>query len=262
MTSAASPARGSDLLVRSVAGAVMIAVALAAVVVDGSYFWGLVAIAALLMIAEWAGLTGMRGYRGALAIVATAGVMLSAWPGVDMLDAQVWGALLAATFAVTLLARSPWLGAGVLYAGAPALALLFLRDQSDGTELTLWTLAVVWTTDIGAYFAGRAIGGAKLAPRLSPNKTWAGLFGGMAAALIVGMALAWALHLPLRMGALGALLGAFAQGGDLFESWLKRRAGVKDSGRVLPGHGGALDRLDGLVPVACIVALLVRAGWI
>ena len=96
--------------------------------------------------------------------------------------------------------------------------------------LTLWTLAVVWATDIGAYFSGRAIGGPKLAPALSPNKTWAGLGGGEAAALFVGMAIALAFGLPRALLLLGAPMAVLAQIGDLFESWLKRKAGVKDSG--------------------------------
>jgi phosphatidate cytidylyltransferase len=126
--------------------------------------------------------------------------------------------------------------------------------------LALWTLVVVWSTDIGAYFAGRGIGGPKLSPAISPNKTWAGLGGGVAAALAGGYGLATVLSLPTPLLWLGAPMAVLAQTGDLFESWLKRRAGVKDSGRILPGHGGVLDRLDGLVPVAVAVASLLMLG--
>jgi phosphatidate cytidylyltransferase len=115
----------------------------------------------------------------------------------------------------------------------------------------------VWACDIGAFFAGRAIGGPKLAPRLSPNKTWAGLGGGVLAASVLALLLHRFEGLPLRLTLATPLLAAFAQAGDLFESWLKRQAGVKDSGNILPGHGGILDRLDGLVPVAPVAALLV-----
>jgi phosphatidate cytidylyltransferase len=117
-----------------------------------------------------------------------------------------------------------------------------------------------WSVDIGAYFAGRSIGGPKLAPSISPNKTWAGLIGGMVAAGVFGGAWAWLLQLPAILILLAAPFGAAAQAGDLFESWLKRRAGVKDSGTWLPGHGGALDRLDGLVVVASLTALAMMAG--
>ncbi len=261
MSAAVLPSGRSELLVRTLAGGAMALIATAVLIRGGTYFWGLVVAAALLMAGEWARLTGEESYRPVLAMAAAAVPLALAWPVWEFGDRAMWITLTAAASAVAGLGGA-WLGGGVLYAVAPALALLLVRDQSDGTELTLWTLMVVWTTDIGAYFAGRAIGGAKLAPRISPNKTWAGLFGGMTAALAIGFALAWLLRLPIQLGALGALLALLAQGGDLFESWLKRRAGVKDSGRLLPGHGGALDRLDGVVPVACVMALLIVAGWI
>ena len=149
----------------------------------------------------------------------------------------------------------------MLYAIPPAIALIFVREQAErGLLLTLWTLAIVWATDIGAYFAGRAIGGPKLAPRLSPNKTWAGLIGGMIAAAVVGALIAWQGDLPAFCWITGGGLAVAAQMGDLFESWLKRRSGVKDSGKLLPGHGGVLDRLDGVVPVAVVVGTALAAG--
>lgn len=261
MSEAILPSGRSELLVRAIAGGLMALIAIAALVRGGNYFWTLVTVAALLMASEWARLTGAGRSRSALAMAIVAVPLVMTGPSLDFSDRDIWITLLGGALVASSLGGA-WLGGGVLYAAAPALALLLVRDQSDGTELTLWTLAVVWATDIGAYFSGRAIGGPKLAPRISPNKTWAGLFGGMIAALAVGFALAALLRLPLRLGALGALLAAFAQAGDLFESWLKRRAGVKDSGRLLPGHGGALDRLDGVVPVACVVALLIVGGWI
>jgi phosphatidate cytidylyltransferase len=137
---------------------------------------------------------------------------------------------------------------------------MYLRGLPSGLALTLWTLAIVWATDIGAYFAGRAIGGPKLAPRISPAKTWAGLGGGVVAAGIVGLLIAVCAGLPSALHWLAAPLAVAAQAGDLFESWLKRRAGVKDSGRLLPGHGGALDRLDGVVPVATLIGALFAGG--
>ncbi len=154
-----------------------------------------------------------------------------------------------------------WQVAGFMYALVPALALLWIRERSPvGLELLLWVFITTWSVDIGAYFAGRTIGGPRLAPAISPNKTWAGLIGGMLAAALFGGLWAWLLQLPSILILLAAPFAAAAQGGDLFESWLKRRAGLKDSGEWLPGHGGALDRLDGLVVVATLTAAAMMAG--
>ena len=125
--------------------------------------------------------------------------------------------------------------------------------------MLIWVFIVTWSTDIGAYFAGRTIGGAKLAPTVSPNKTWAGLIGGMIAAAILGGAWVVFLDLPQLLLVLAPLFALGAQMGDLFESGLKRRAGIKDSGTWLPGHGGALDRLDGLVVVAVLTGCTMLA---
>ncbi|WP_310468284.1 phosphatidate cytidylyltransferase [Sphingomonas sp.] len=154
-----------------------------------------------------------------------------------------------------------WSIGGFVYALLPALALLWIRDRADnGLGLVLWVFIVTWATDIGGYFVGRAFGKRKLAPAISPGKTWAGLYGGMAAAALLGGG--WVLYAGLdrALFALAPLFAIAAQGGDLFESWLKRRAGVKDSGDMLPGHGGVFDRLDGLLPVALLTGIAVIAG--
>lgn len=154
-----------------------------------------------------------------------------------------------------------WQVGGFIYALAAALALLWIRDRSyDGLALVLWVFIVTWGTDIGAYFTGRAIGGPKLAPAISPGKTWAGLYGGVAAAAVIGGAWAFYAGLHLVILLLAPLFSVASQGGDLFESWMKRRAGIKDSGTWLPGHGGVFDRLDGMLPVAILTALAVVAG--
>lgn len=156
-----------------------------------------------------------------------------------------------------------WLAVGFIYALLPAIALLWMRDRApQGMELVIWVFIVTWTTDIGAYFAGRAIGGPKLAPTISPNKTWAGLIGGMISAALAGWAWTQYVMLPTSLVWLAPAFAAAAQGGDLFESWLKRRAGAKDSGSILPGHGGILDRLDGLVVVAVLTALFQAGGML
>jgi phosphatidate cytidylyltransferase len=150
----------------------------------------------------------------------------------------------------------------------PALALLWIRERTPpdvpsdelGLSLLMWVFMVTWCTDIGAYFAGRSFGRHKLAPTISPNKTVEGLVGGMIAASLFGGAWVLATHLGKALILFAPLFAFAAQAGDLFESVMKRRAGVKDSGAWLPGHGGALDRLDGLVPVAVLTAAAQIAG--
>ena len=198
---------------------------------------------ALVLVLIALGAAVLGGYTFAVLVAAAAVVMLAEWRNMT----AGWG--------------FHWKVAGFLYALVPALALLWIRDRADqGLELLLWVFIVTWATDIGAYFAGRAIGGPKLAPAISPNKTVAGLVGGIVSAGLAGFAWVEAMHLPMLLVWIAPTLAVAAQAGDLFESWMKRRAGVKDSGRLLPGHGGILDRLDGMVPVAIVTAALVLGG--
>jgi len=207
----------NELLVRTLTGAALIAVALLATIMGGNLLAILVAAVATLMFYEWT-----RMVRG-------------------------WG--------------MTWYVAGFFYALVPALALLWIRERdAHGIELLVWVFIVTWSTDIGAYFAGRSFGKRKLAPTISPNKTVEGLYGGIAAATILGSTWALATGLGTALLALAPVLAVAAQAGDLFESGLKRRAGIKDSGTWLPGHGGALDRLDGLVPVAVLTAAAQIVG--
>ncbi|KAB2858256.1 MAG: phosphatidate cytidylyltransferase [Sphingopyxis terrae] len=143
-----------------------------------------------------------------------------------------------------------------------AIGGLWYIRQNLGMTAALWLFGMVWATDIGAYFAGRAFGGARLAPTISPSKTWSGLVGGMIAALIASATIGdrgQIIGIPLWIG---LFMGLLAQLGDLGESWMKRRAGVKDSGKLIPGHGGIFDRVDGLLPVALILGALAVAGQI
>lgn len=154
-----------------------------------------------------------------------------------------------------------WYIAGFVYALLPALALLWIRERdAHGLELLIWAFIVTWSTDTGAYIVGRRFGKSKLAPSISPGKTLEGLYGGIAAATLLGGAWALAMDLGLALLALAPVFAIAAQAGDLFESGMKRRAGVKDSGAWLPGHGGVLDRLDGLVPVAVLTATAQLLG--
>lgn len=207
----------NELLVRTLTGVVLIAIALVAAVIGGDIFAFFVAAIATVMFFEWTRLVRDRGIG--------------------------WSAL------------------GFVYAVLPAISLLWIRERdAHGLELLIWSLVVTWSTDIGAYFAGRRFGKRKLAPSISPGKTVEGLYGGIAAATLVGGTWAMATGLGRPLLALAPLFALAAQAGDLFESSLKRRAGVKDSGTWLPGHGGVLDRLDGLVPVAVLTAAAQLLG--
>lgn len=248
----------SDLAKRTLSGVILIAVAATALWLGGIAFWLLATVAGLLMMAEWVELHGTDAKTKRtcqFAISVPLAVMCPLASGPTFLSL---GLIAGAGFFIAAIMRRSALGWGAAYVGLPVLALLLLRSQPQiGLLLAFWTMALVWATDIGAYFAGRTIGGPKIAPAISPSKTWAGLIGGVAGATLFAFALhAWA-SLPVRLVVATPLLACAAQAGDFFESWLKRRAGVKDSGNLLPGHGGVLDRLDGLVPVAPIAALLV-----
>jgi phosphatidate cytidylyltransferase len=256
----APPKKRSDLAIRTVTGVALILIAVACLVYGQEPFWMLCSFTMLVIMAEWASLIRAPRWQMWLALASLLVPLLLCEPHVDVPATASWYALLAVTLGAFAVTRNARLAAGMLYAGLPVLSLFYIHDQYDGIDLSFWSLAIVWATDIGAYFAGRTIGGPKLAPVWSPNKTWSGLIGGMLSALIVGFALTTVLHVQLRLAALSALLAVAAQMGDLFESQMKRRAGVKDSGKLLPGHGGVMDRLDGAVPVLCIVALIVASG--
>lgn len=165
-------------------------------------------------------------------------------------------------------ARGLWLILGALYIGAAGYGLWLARSQEEGFFAAMLLFVAVWATDVGAFIAGRAIGGPKIAPRISPSKTWAGYGGAIVATSIVVFTAVswqiasypwdWGLYINLWGVLLCAVLAAIAQAGDFLESWLKRRAGVKDSGTLIPGHGGLFDRVDGLLPVAAIFPLVAQ----
>lgn len=265
-------AKASELRVRVVSGIVMTAIAVAAVWAGGFAFWALVSLLAVAMMVEWTQMAQAPRWQVALGGLIVAGLMASALGFVDpaqlaafedRLIAQTVDLIGLAAILLAVVSFRARLGFGILYTVFPAVALIFLREQPGfGLWIALWTMMIVWATDIGAYFAGRAIGGPKLAPKLSPNKTWAGLIGGAVTAAIIGALIAWQGRMGLFCWVAAGPLAVVAQMGDLFESWLKRRSGVKDSGTLLPGHGGVLDRLDGLVPVAVLVAAAVAGGLV
>jgi phosphatidate cytidylyltransferase len=255
-----------------VTGVVLVAVAVAVLWLGGPAFAVLAAAAVLVMFTEW---TAMHRLPLLLRRLGLAVLGLVVWIVAVMgnpneaLMLLGGGAGLLGLFAARMqkgLGRPIMLG--LLYCGLPAVALIWLRATPWGFFATLFVMAVVWGADIAAYFTGRAVGGPKLAPAISPNKTWSGAAGGLAGSLLVAAALAllWPGHANLagigRLAVLALPLAVLSILGDLYESGLKRQAGVKDSGTLLPGHGGVMDRLDGLVPAAVAGAgAFAMTGW-
>jgi phosphatidate cytidylyltransferase len=258
----------SNLLLRVVSAIVLAPLALAAAYVGGwpfALFWGLAAVAVLW---EWTTLVVGPGHKlmfsasgSALAVAA-----IVAWqhhPITAILLVGL-GALAAAIFAAR--GHRIWVTAGIAYAGVMLLAPMLLRDdEAYGFLAMVLLFAVVWTTDILGYFAGRTFGGPKLCPAISPKKTWSGAIAGALGAMVVGIAVArfsgassW-----IALAIVALLLSVLSQAGDLLESWVKRRFGAKDASQLIPGHGGVMDRLDGFwaaALVACLIGLL-RGGF-
>ena len=269
-TAAASrSARWGDLRKRAISAALLAPLALLCIWLGAVPWTALIAVAAVGLGMEWANLCGKRALAwpgvavpiqlAAAGIVTAAGMPLVAVP-----------LLLLGTGLVLLSTGRRALAAGVLYVGLPLVALAWLRGAGEvGRANVLFVVLIVWASDIGAYLVGRMVGGPKLAPAISPGKTWSGAIGGLVIAMAVGEAAAHAFggglapHVAGRAAAVACMLGVASAAGDLVESWIKRRFGVKDSGRLIPGHGGLLDRLDGLLaaaPAASLLALVLGHG--
>ena len=260
----ASPSKWRDLGIRTVSAAILIPLVILDVWLGGMWFTLLIALLAVIMAHEWVNIVhGRNSAQFALhAGAALAGTFLPQSFGLATTLAALAALWLLSLLLMILQRRpaSPWSLGGIPYVGLPAMALVMLRgDPETGFIAILWLLVVVWCADIGAYFFGRIIGGPKLWPAVSPNKTWAGLAGAVIGGLAGGVlvALGFSTSGIALLALTGALLGLFEQGGDLFESALKRHYGVKDSGDLIPGHGGLLDRVDGLVAAALILAAIV-----
>lgn len=269
------PPRSGELGKRLVSAVVMAALAIAAVIVGGPLFLLFWTAAATGVFFEWSAMTEGAALRARIlgtAALAAAALLMGSGGGL----VAALAAVLAGAIAVAALDRTRhhlWRGAGVLYAGIALLAPVALRsDREFGVLAVLFLFAVVWSTDVFGYFVGRAVGGRRLAPAVSPNKTWSGAIGGALGAVALGAAVvraAGALGLAGLAGAelapaaaIALLLSIASQAGDLFESGVKRRFGVKDASHVIPGHGGLMDRLDGFIAACGVAALLglMRGG--
>jgi phosphatidate cytidylyltransferase len=262
---AAAAEQGSRNLLMRVAAALVLAPAAIAIAYAGGWLWtALVTVTAIGLYVEWLTIVGARTPR-----VMAAGIVTlfgaAVWLGIGRIGATYVIVALGVIVAALLSPhRRGWAALGGCYAFAALVASVAVRlDPVWGFTALMFVLLIVWVTDIGGYFAGRGIGGPKLWPRVSPKKTWAGAIGGFAASLVIACGFA-AFGLgnagPLLL--LAAVLSIASQLGDLFESAVKRRFGVKDSSQIIPGHGGLLDRLDGFVAAIVLAAIFgfLRAG--
>jgi phosphatidate cytidylyltransferase len=252
---------------------VLVPIALAIVVAGGWIYALFVGVLAVLMALEWLRLSEARfGARYArfaggvaLGVGLAATVLAVLGRPREAVACVALGMVLAGVLARVRGVAAVWATIGVVLIGVPTVALIWLRSVPElGLNLLLWLLIVVWATDTAAYVVGRRVGGPRLAPSISPGKTWSGLGGGVIGASLASVIAAWALGSErlVHAAGLGAVFAVLAQLGDLAESALKRRAGVKDSGALIPGHGGVLDRVDGLLLTAPALALLVGAkAW-
>jgi phosphatidate cytidylyltransferase len=257
----------SELGLRILSGVVMATIAIAAALLGGWWLAGLMLILALCIVHEWFAMTGCAGKWAAMAAIVAIWIAMSAYSGGIVLALYLlfMGAVGTAMF--SLIRRGGegggWAAAGMIYAALPLIALLWIREAEGGGGALLWLFFVIWSTDTAAFIVGKLIKGPKLAPAISPGKTWSGAVGGLVGATVIGVALASLLSAePGRAASLAVLVSLAAQCGDLLESGIKRRFGVKDSGQLIPGHGGVMDRLDSLVvagPVFTIVITLFAA---
>jgi phosphatidate cytidylyltransferase len=248
----------SNLMLRLVSSLVLAPLAIGAAYVGGTVFLAFWTLAALIVLWEWDTLVCDRDRNSVLTIgmvtlIGAALLLAFDWIGTAI---TLVGLGLFGIAALASRARRRWCIAGAVYAAALLVAPVILRDDPHfGFTAILFLFVIVWLTDIAAYFIGRAIGGPKLMPSVSPNKTWSGAIGGTLAGTIGGVLVAgWPTNAALVAVAL--ILSIVSQGGDLFESSIKRRFSAKDASQLIPGHGGLMDRLDGFIAAAVVGVLI------
>jgi phosphatidate cytidylyltransferase len=264
MTASGAPVRQGGASFADLTPRLLSALVLAPVVVLAAWLGGwvaavMVAIVTAIVLQEWAGIASAGQDRPLVRelVLLVSAASLAAGAGMTLLALVI----AAAGILAALAARDGWLAVGVLYAAAFGIALLALRLSPQGLAALAFVIAVVWATDTGAFAVGRTVGGPKLWPLVSPKKTWSGFLGGLAVGVGAGIVVSALVVGPKLPGsaAVALILSLASQAGDLAESALKRRFGAKDSGHLIPGHGGLMDRVDGLV-FAVVAAALI--GWL
>lgn len=255
-----------DFLPRIASAAVLAPLALAVAYAGTPVFEIALAIVAGVLAWEWTTMCGSRrpALARALFVLATVAAVFAVRAGIPGYAAAAIAAGAAGAFVVEGGDRRAWMAAGAVYIALPLAAFEWLRVSSaSGREIVVWLLILVWTADTVAYLFGRTFGGPKLAPSVSPKKTWAGLAGALVGATLAGTLVAHGLGSrdALGMAGMAAIFGLAGQGGDLMESAVKRRFGVKDASRLIPGHGGLFDRVDALMAVIVVASLARLAGW-
>ena len=258
----------AELGKRTLSALVLAPVALLALYFGSPFIEIVLTVAAVAMAWEWDRICGDHrfGFSGWAVIFSLAVAGVAAWSRrFDIVSAALVLGSLAAYCAAAASRRShpAWISAGPIVIGVPCVALMWLRGlPTDGFETALWLIGAIWVTDIAAFSIGRLVGGARLAPRISPHKTWSGLLGAVAVTAVWGLAFAeWTgARTPWLLCLLGASVAIVAQVGDLAISCVKRRFGVKDASNLIPGHGGVLDRLDGMLITAPALVALVLAS--
>lgn len=260
----------SNLTLRILSALTLGPIVLAMAYAGDVYFLILTGLIVYLLGLEWSSICTekMFGFNSAVMCAGLVGTVILI--GIEQVNFAFYAlALTALVVAISggLARQGAWLACGVIFIGVPFTSLILMRSDVDlDRNFIFWLIAVVWSSDTGAYIFGRLIGGPKLAPTISPKKTWAGFYGGLvccaaagaATAIIVDAANIWVLSI------FSAVVGLMAQMGDLLESWLKRKFSVKDSGNIIPGHGGLFDRVDGLMTASLLCAVVwgFEKDWI
>lgn len=262
----AKPAKKNNLLTRILSALIMLPLAVFIILKGGMFFLILISLLTVLILSEWNGICEKKPFSWLFAVQALSALLLIYQLNIE--SSYIWISFISSVISIMAIAllikaKMIWAVTGFLYAIIPSASFLLIEKQFGGI-LVLWMMIVIWSMDTGAYFAGKNIGGPKMSPKISPNKTWSGLIGGTIAAILIGGFYGFYMqdqNVPLFSDATILLLfsGLFAilsQMGDLAESAVKRRFSVKDSGSIIPGHGGVMDRVDGVLFVAPAVLIV------